>query len=113
MDQGRCREACRIENPVRIVKLTRNYNGYGVFTHRVEFQGGPRQNRVQQWISVRNWLWSQFGPSAEQSLSRPELFGGVQPQWAWDSEKSAIYLRDQALVMFQLKKEFWENAENL
>lgn len=98
---------------MRVVRLTRNYNGYGVFTHRVEFWGSNRETRIRQWIQIRNWLWAQFGPSAEQSLARADLFDGDQPNWAWDSEKSCIYLRDEALVMFQLKKEFWENAENL
>ena len=100
---------------MRIAKLTKTYNGYGYFTHRVEFNGREiRQgNRVRQWIRVRNWLWSQFGPSAEQSLARAELFDGHQPLWAWDSDKSVIYLRDEALHLFLLKKEFWENVENL
>lgn len=101
---------------MKLVKLNRNYNGYGYFSHRLELIGGKnrtRQQRVQQWISIRNWLWSQFGASAEQDLARPAYFNGHQPQWAWDSEKSCLYLRDEALVMFQLKKEFWENAENL
>lgn len=98
---------------MNVVRLTRNYNGYGVFTHRVEFWGGTRNHKVRQWIQVRNWLWDQFGPSAEQNLARADNFGGVQPVWAWDSEKSAIYLRDEAHTMFLLKKEFWENATNL
>ena len=98
---------------ISVVKLNRNYNGYGVFTHRVEFWGGHQGARVKQWIRIRNWLWSQFGPSAEQFLARPDNFDGEQPKWAWDSDKSSIYLRDEALVMFQLRKEFWENAENL
>lgn len=97
---------------MRVAKLNRTYNGYGYFTHRVEFHGRG-SDRVRQWIRVRNWLWSQFGPSAEQNLARPDYFDGEQPLWAWDSEKSAIYLRDQALHLFLLKKEFWENAENL
>ncbi len=97
---------------MNLVKLNRNYKGYGVFTHRVEFYG-HQALKVQQWINVRNWLWDQFGPSAEQSLARPEFFGHQQPQWAWDSAKSAIYLKEQALIMFELKKEFWEDAKNL
>jgi hypothetical protein len=97
---------------MNIVKLNRNYKGYGVFTHRVEFYGSV-DYRVRQWIGVRNWLWQNFGPSAEQELARPEFFDGTQPVWAWDSEKSSVYLKDDALMMFQLKKEFWENAENL
>lgn len=90
---------------MKIVKLTRNYNGYGTFSHRIEFRGG---NRVKNWIQVRNWLWSQFGPSAEQSLAREQNFDGVQPKWAWDTEKASIYLKDEAYTTFVLKKEFWE-----
>ncbi len=97
---------------MNVVKLNRNYNGYGVFSHRVEFLGNS-VIRTKQWVRARNWLWAQFGPSAEQELARPEYFDGAQPKWAWDSEKSAIYLREEAYTMFQLRKEFWENAENL
>ena len=96
-----------------VVKLTRQYNGYYHFTHRVEFRGSNRDRNVRRWIQIRNWLWSQFGPSAEQDLARAEYFGDQQPKWAWDAEKSAIYLRDEAYTMFELKKEFWKNDENL
>ncbi len=95
---------------MKVVKLTRQYNGYGYFSHRVEFWGS---NRVLQWIRVRNWLWAQFGPSAEQCLARADHFDGEKPKWAWDTEKSAIYLEQEAFTMFQLRKEFWESAENL
>jgi hypothetical protein len=97
---------------MNVVKLNRNYNGYGYFTHRVEFYGST-DKRIKQWIRVRNWLWSQFGPSAEQNLARADNFDGTQPVWAWDTEKSAVYLKEEALLMFQLKKEFWEDAQNL
>jgi hypothetical protein len=96
-----------------VVKLTRQYNGYYHFTHRVEFRSTNKDRRIRQWIRVRNWLWSQFGPSAEQELARPEYFDDQQPKWAWDTEKSAIYLQEEALMLFQLKKEFWQNDENL
>ncbi len=97
---------------MNVVKLDRRYDGYGFFTHRVEFYGS-QSYRTRQWIRARNWLWQQFGPSAEQSLARADYFDGVQPKWAWDSDKSSIYLKEEALVLFQLRKEFWENAENL
>jgi len=102
---------------MKVVKLNRNYNGYGFFSHRVEFIGGrSSQDRImiiRQWINARNWLWTQFGPSGEQALARADNFNGVQPKWAWDSEKSALYLKDEAYTAFVLKKEFWERAENL
>ncbi len=95
---------------MKVVKLTRQYNGYGYFTHRVEFYGPMR---VKQWIRVRNWLWAQFGASSEQDLARADNFDGEKPKWAWDTEKSAIYLEQEAFTMFSLRREFWENAENL
>ncbi len=97
---------------MNVVKLNRNYNGYGFFSHRVEFYGS-QEYRIRRWIRVRNWLWQNFGPSAEQAFARAEYFDGAQPKWAWDSDKSSIYLKEEALVLFQLRKEFWENAENL
>ncbi len=97
---------------MNVVKLNRNYNGYGYFSHRVEFYGS-QEYRIRRWIRVRNWLWQNFGPSAEQAFARAEYFDGTQPKWAWDSDKSSIYLKEEALVLFQLRKEFWENAENL
>jgi hypothetical protein len=97
---------------VNVVKLDRRYDGHGFFTHRVEFYGS-QSYRIRQWIRARNWLWSQFGPSAEQALARAVFFDGAQPKWAWDSDKSSIYLKEEALVMFQLRKEFWENEQNL
>ena len=97
---------------MKVVRLDRRYDGFGRFSHRVEFVG-PVSTRIKQWIKARNWLWTQFGPSAELNIARDEYFQGQQPVWAWDAEKSSIYLREEAYTMFQLKKEVWENAENL
>ena len=92
---------------MRLVKLNRNYNGHGFFTHRVEIYGA-QEHRIRQWIELRNWLWGRFGPSAEQALARSIFFGGEQPKWAWDSEKSSIYLRDEALTEFILIQDRWQ-----
>ena len=91
---------------MRLQKLNRNYNGYHYFSHRVEFYG-PVETRVKQWIGLRNWLWGRFGPSAEQALARADNFDGQQPKWAWDGEKSAIYLKDEALTEFLLVQDRW------
>lgn len=98
-----------------VKKLDRRYDGHQFFSHRVEFHGHPRDRTVylRQWIRARNWLWSQFGPSSEQFCARSDFHNGQQPKWAWDSEKSSIYLSQEAYTMFMLKKEFWENEQNL
>lgn len=98
---------------MHVVKLDRRYDGVDRFTHRVEFFGGNATMRVKQWVKARNWLWQQFGPSGELFCARPDYFDGHQPVWAWDADKSSIYLKEEALMMFRLRKEFWENAENL
>lgn len=90
---------------MKLQKLDRRYDGNDRFTHRVEFYG---QDRVRQWIQTRNWLWTQFGASAELCFARDHYFDGDQPKWAWDSEKSSVYLIDEALAMFLLKWESWK-----
>lgn len=93
---------------MRLQKLDRRYDGVDRFSHRVEFYGRGEQQR--QWIKTRNWLWQQFGPSAELNLARTDYFE-EQPKWAWDAEKSAIYLKEEALAMFLLKWEAWQNEK--
>ena len=101
---------------MQVVKLDKRYDGHVFFSHRVEFLGYGASARImshKQWIRARNWLWKQFGPSAEQFLARADYFDGNQPVWAWDASKSSIYLSKEAYTMFMLKKEFWENEQNL
>ncbi len=102
---------------MHVVKLDRRYDGHERFSHRVEFMGhaqpGQKSIRVAQWVRARNWLWTQFGPSGELFCAKPMYFDGEQPVWAWDSDKSSIYLKQEAYTMFMLRKEFWENEQNL
>lgn len=102
---------------MHVVKLDRRYDGWDRFSHRVEFRGGAavggRAITIKQWVRARNWLWQQFGPSGELFCAMPTYFDGQQPVWAWASDKSAIYLNQQAYTMFMLRKEFWENEANL
>lgn len=97
---------------LELQKLDRRYEGHDRFTHRVGFSAINRDYRAVRlaWVGSRNWLWSNFGPSAEVTMARPEYFGGVQPKWAWESEKFVIYLSESTLTAFLLKKEIWENA---
>lgn len=92
---------------MKLQKLDKRYDGHSRFTHRVEFYGRDAQPQ-HQWIKTRNWLWQQFGPSAELNLACVPYFE-TQPSWAWDAGKSAIYLKEHALAMFLLKWEAWQN----
>ena len=95
---------------LKLQRLDRRYDGNDRFTHRIEFKmlNRDRQGMLTAWIRSRIWLWNNYGPSAELFLARADYFDGEQPKWAWDSNKSAIYLREDALQMFLLKKELWE-----
>lgn len=100
---------------MHLVKMDRRYDGHDRFTHRVEFIGYGAEERKRdcvRWVQARNWLWQNFGPSAELHLARDWVFDGVQPKWAWDAEKYSLYLKDEALSMFMLAFERWQNAQN-
>jgi hypothetical protein len=100
--------------PAKLVlrKLDRRYGGHDRFSHRIEFVAANRDfaGLHRAWVSARIWLWESFGPSAELWCAHEKNFNGVQPKWAWDSDKSAIYLKEEPLSAFLLKKEYWENA---
>lgn len=93
---------------MKVVRLTRQYSGFGQFSHRIEMRSTRPDSNKRQWVEIRNWLWSQFGPSAELKLATAEFFG-TQPKWAWDSDKSAIYITEEAYTMFMLKKDYYAN----
>lgn len=97
---------------MKVEKLDRRHIGHFWFTHRVVIEG-RRPAQRHKWIQIRNWLWSQYGPSAERDLAIPQYFNGQQPLWAWDSKLNSIYLRDEAVTMFQLVRDRWENLETL
>lgn len=95
---------------IRLTKLDRRFAGANRFTHRATFTGRGEEQR--QWINARNWLWATYGPSAELNLAHGIYFDNKQPVWAWDNDKSSIYLNEPALTMFILK---WEvnNAKRI
>lgn len=97
---------------LELQRLDRRYEGHDRFTHRAGFTAINRDYHAVRlaWIQSRIWLWSNFGPSAEVSMTFPGYFGGVQPQWAWESEKFVIYLSESTLTAFLLKKEQWEGS---
>lgn len=90
---------------IHIRKLDQRFNGYGTFTHRVEFKGS---GFLSEFIRTRNWCMEKFGPSAEINLISSEVFINT-PFWAWESEHNkVIYLRDVAFSQFLLIKESFE-----
>ena len=90
---------------ITVRKMDRRFNGYGTFSHRIEFAG---RGYLTQFLKTRNWCMEKFGPSAEISLIFSEVFVNT-PFWAWESEHNkVIYLRDVAFSQFLLMKESFE-----
>lgn len=113
---------------MKLVKLSANYNGYGRYSHRIEFPGAVAGR--QQFVMIRNWLWEKFGPSAElenltaawrcwgawrywdpdSSSGEPRIEGF--PLWSWDSNKRVIYLNGKALTLYILSEDSLVNAHS-
>ena len=82
-------------------------SGHTQFTHKVCFEG-PLMDIYPKFIQSRNYLWSQFGPSAElMAIS----FVEDDYQWAWqcDDKVTVIFLKDKALVQYLLVMEKYAN----
>jgi hypothetical protein len=90
---------------IHVRKMDGRFNGYGTFSHRIEFSG---QGWLYQFLRARNWCTEKFGPSAEIDLVFCEVFPNT-PFWAWESKNNkVIYLRDVAFSQFLLTKEQFE-----
>ena len=84
-------------------------NGHTKFTHKVCFVG-PNNDIYPKYVNVRNYLWSQFGPSAELDATwfiDPEC----NLEWCWqcDDKVTDIFLKGKALVQFLLVMEKYAN----
>ena len=77
-------------------------NGWGDFTHFVEF----RKKERMKYLEVRNWCWEQWGPSCEFEHWAVIDKSEVNPAWAWDSREydMRIYLgADQQVSWYILR----------
>jgi hypothetical protein len=104
---------------IKIQKLDRRYDGFGMFSHRAHFVslsrgGSDRKQDLLRYVECRNQLWDRWGPGIENSmfwLYRDSDFGTVdpnRPRWAWSDKDLVIYLRDEALTEFMLSYERWQ-----
>lgn len=73
-------------------------NGYGNFTHFVDF----RKIERNKFLEIRNWCWEQWGPSCE--LEHWVAIESGNPSWAWDNREydMRIYLAEQQQVSWYI-----------
>ena len=93
----------------KVTKLDRRYNGHQNFAYMAEPHVArltmpfPRNMKTLMFCHLREWCWSQWGPSCELHLHR--LNGSKDVDWCWESEynKLRIYIRsDEQLALFTL-----------
>ena len=99
---------------MKIRKLDKRYKGYGAWTHRAEFGHQFRvsyHKRVDMLCNLhdaRSMLTKSFGAGAVvDEYWALEARGIELPKWAYNLTGD-IYMRDEALVIFQLAMGKWK-----
>ena len=95
----------------KIKKLDKRYVGSHVFkfmaipdrSGKLIYNPNLKDLEKREFVEIRNWCWSQWGPSCELRFYETEW---TNPQWCWDTEhdKLRIYLQsDKEAAWFKLK----------
>lgn len=95
----------------KVKKLDSRYNGYPYFSHMIQpnrsMSSAPYTvlwERQNEFITMREWFWTTFGPSRELKFYRAADPACVDLGWAWDSEHNLrIYVKEKELHWFLLK----------
>ena len=96
----------------RVQKLDRRYNGHQHWTHRAEmgnwYGQEARRKGLINLFDARALLTQSFGPGCfvEEAWAL-EQSGRAVPVWGFDYEAN-VFLRDEALVVYELAKERWK-----
>ena len=97
---------------ILVQKLDRRYKGNGHWTHRAEngswYGAEARIKGLVEFYEQRAMLTTAFGPGCfvDEAWALVKMNREV-PVWGFDYEGN-IFLRDQALVTFELAKGRWQ-----
>jgi hypothetical protein len=97
---------------MKIRKLDKRYNGNGHWTHRAEpgvwYGHEARSKGLVGFYEQRVMLTTAFGPGCfvDEAWALVKMNRAV-PVWGFDLDGN-VFLRDQALVTFELAKGRWE-----
>lgn len=97
---------------MRIRKLDKRYNGNGFWTHRAEpggwYSQDARSKGLVNFYDQREFLNRSFGMGAfVEEVWALQKAGREIPKWGFDMDGN-IFLREEALVTFQLALERWQ-----
>lgn len=97
---------------MKLRKLDRRMNGYGVFSHGTEFLG---TNKRESFDRVRQELWQNFGPGREVTWWQDD-----DQLWAWDTREDGVrghwssgpklYFKGAAATWIMLNLDRFQNA---
>jgi hypothetical protein len=92
-------------NMVRIKKLDRRFNGYGVWTHRTEPSYTSRANALVNFVEFRKFLTNVFGPGVHEREAGYLMGRKMEvPKWGYD-DYCSIYCRDEAATLVMTSAE--------
>lgn len=92
-------------NKVRIKKLDRRMNGYGVWTHRTDPSYTSRNNAIINFVEFRKFLTKSFGPGIHEREAGELMFKQMEvPLWGYD-DYCSIYCRDEAATIVMTSAE--------
>ena len=81
-------------------KLDKRHKGHGLFKYAVIFD----YKETEKFCEIRNWCWSQWGPSSELDLYKSCSFNSEGWAWITDEWRKNIYLKsDKEYQWFILK----------
>ncbi len=97
---------------MRLQKLDRRYKGHGFWTYRAEpggWYGAEAHSRgLVSFYEQRVMLTTAHGPGCfVEEAGALTRAGHALPKWGFDFEGN-IFLRDEALVTFELAKGRWQ-----
>lgn len=81
-------------------KLDKRNKGHGLFKYSVIFD----YRETEKFLEVRNWCWSQWGPSSELDFYTQSSLNSEGWAWITDEWRKNIYLKsDKEYQWFILK----------
>lgn len=95
-----------------VSKLDSRFTGAQWFYCRAQLMSHGGEDKIFNYVTLRNWCWETFGPSCEVDLVRrilnhKDVTVDFAPKWAWKRDDSAnayyIYLTETAYTAFTLK----------
>jgi hypothetical protein len=94
----------------KITKLDRRHNGFGYFTHSINYKRGKIasinfwRDQEETFLDHRIWCWETFGSSCE--LGMFPNHHTISQSWAWDTNQKQLklYLTEKAMSFFTMAK---------